>query len=126
MAEGIADGAALYHLVGKAEAVDHEEGKDDAHPAAVHAILHVVGGAAVVGVGTAALVELGECAFHECGRGAEDSHDPHPEDGTWAADVYGTGYAGQIAGADAAGEGDGEGLEAADLGGRESRWCGGM
>ena len=76
-------------------------------------ILEVMGGAAAIAAvdGVLFLVQLGQGGFHECGGGADDGSDPHPEDRACAAGGDRRHDADHVAHANTGGSGDDESLE---------------
>lgn len=110
-----ADGVALDGALGEGEGENHEYCEEDTHPRLTETIFHVIGGTAVESAIALALVELCESGLDERYGGAEERKNPHPEYGTGTADAYRRGDASEIARADAAGEGDEEGLEGRDV-----------
>ena len=113
--DGIAKRVALHNLVGKAEAVDDEAGKQHAHPRTLQAELHVVGRSAVETLLAASLEELCQRGFHEGCAGSQQSHHPHPEHGSRTAHEDGTCHTCQVACAHSRREADGKGLEGSNL-----------
>ena len=76
----------------------------------------VEGRAATVGaVSLAALVQLRQGAFEIAGGHADQRHQPHPEHGAGAAEHDRHRHTGDVAGANAAGHGEHQGLERAEL-----------
>ena len=68
-----ADGIALHGIVGETEGDDHQNGKENAHPALSQSILHVIGWSAIEGSLALALVKLGKRRFYEGRCGAQQS-----------------------------------------------------
>ncbi len=62
------------------------------------------------------LVDLCESTFHERSSGPQQRHRPHPEDSTWATEGDRRGNTGNVADADATGEGNHQGLERRNTG----------
>lgn len=126
-APGVLDGAG--DRIGL-DARQHEGHGDDGHGREDHAVdleqpaglgvavglLDVEGRAAAVltGAGILFLEDLAERRLDVRGRGAEECRDPHPDDGTGAAEADGGGDTGDIADADAARQRDRQGLEGRD------------
>ena len=109
--KGLADGVALHGVEGEAEGEDEQDGEERTHPGLLETDAHVVRRTADEGLFAFYLVELGEGGFHKGAACAQESDEPHPEDGTGTAHGDGYGYAGEVAGAHAACDGDGKGLE---------------
>ena len=106
-----ANGVALHGTLRIGEREDHQDGEQHAHPRFLEPVLHVIRGASVERAVAFPLVELREGGLDKCNSGAEQGEDPHPEHGPRAADAYGRRHSGKIARADAAGQGDEEGLQ---------------
>ena len=84
---------------------EHKAREENAEPALAECRLNVIRWSAV-GMPcdiVMALVNLGEGGFYECGGGAEDGNDSHPENGAWSAEANGRRYADDVSGADAGG-----------------------
>ncbi len=112
----------------QAEEQDHEGGEDredlaELGAAAAEAVLEALGqvvhraaGDGAVGVHLAVLHAEGD--LDELGGHAEQAAQDHPERGAGAAPGDGDGHTGDVAEADRAGDGGGQGLEVVDLTGR--------
>ena len=102
----------------KTEGVGHqqEEAEEQGRDAGTEGLFDVVGRAAVrVAVGVFLLVDLGERTLRERGGRANETHEPHPEDGSGAAKADRRRNTDDVAGADAGRGGDDHGLEGRDL-----------
>ena len=115
--QGVGDGVGLHRVEAHAEGHGNEDGEERGRLGIAEAVLDVVGGAAAEAAGEriAYLVDLGERAFHKAGSGAEQSDDPHPEDGAGAAYHDSDGDAGDVAHTHTGSGTDAEGLEGADM-----------
>ncbi len=109
------DGVGLYGVVDKTVGDGDENRKELSDTRLLEGILDVVSRAAVEGVVAARqLIDLGQCAFDEACRTADESDDPHPEDGTRAAGNDCDSHTSNVADTDTGSSGNAECLEGAD------------
>lgn len=92
------------------------DGKQRAQPGPAEAAREEVGGAATVLAVLFDLVQLAQRRFGIGRAGAQEGDRPHPEHRAGAAETDGGGHAGDIAHANPAGQGHGQGLERRDAG----------
>ena len=110
------DGVALGDVADAEGGDGGEDGEGDAEPAAFHAALDDVHGAADdVALLVLHAVADGEQAFGVAGGHAEEPGEHAPEDGSGAAGGDGDGDADDVAGADVGGQRDHEGGEVGDV-----------
>ena len=114
-AQSVTEGVALHNLVGNAKTKGDETGKKHAHPAAVKAVLHIVGRATIEGVLALTLEQLGQRGLHEGRTGSQQGHYPHPEDSTRTTNGNCTGHTCQIACTHTATQAHGKSLERIDM-----------
>ncbi len=98
----VADGVRLHRREQQAYGEDGRDGEDPRVPFLAHGLLDVIRRAAAELALVFFLVDLAERRFDVGGCRAEERDDPHPEDGTGAAETDCCGDAGDVAGADAA------------------------
>ena len=100
--EGVLQIVGREHVVADHIGQDEHDGKNDAEPALVQRLLHVIRRAAdAAALAVLFLIDLRKRGLDEGARPAEQRHDPHPEHGAEAAEADGRGHADDIAGADA-------------------------
>ncbi len=110
------DRVGLHGVEAEAEGHQQQDREDHRQPALTQAMQDVEGRAATVGaVSLATLVQLRQGAFEIAGGHAEQRHDPHPEHRARAAEHDGHRHPGDIAGTHAAGHGQHQRLERAEL-----------
>ncbi len=94
---------------------NRDDSKDACQNLILHASCNVVGRAAAEGsISRTNLEDLRKCGLEKGGRHADQGHDPHPEDRTWAAEHERRGHAEDVADTHACGQRDRECLEGGD------------
>ena len=89
------------HVVAHDIRQDEHDGENDAEPALVQCLLHVIRRAAdAAALAVLFLIDLRERGLDKGARPAEQRHYPHPEHGAEAAEADGRGHADDVAGTD--------------------------
>ena len=113
---GTADGYVVALDGGQedAEGYSRYDGKEATEEGAAEAVLDVVGRATAKLSVVVFLVYLCQRGLDKGAAGSEEGDNPHPDDGTGAAEAYGRGHTHDVARAHTAREGHGESLERRD------------
>ncbi|MNQ83551.1 hypothetical protein D3C85_986350 [compost metagenome] len=112
----IGHGVGLQRVEAETEGHQQQDREDDRQPALTEAMENVEGRAAAVSaIGLTALVQLRQRTLEEAGGHAQQGHQPHPEHRPRATQGNGHRHAGDVAGSDATGNRQHQGLEGAEL-----------
>ena len=114
--EGLGNAVAVDGRQTESAGQNGGDGKDDGQPGAVEPFLDVVGGAATQLVAVMLFVNLCQAGFGIGGASPKECDNPHPDDGSGAAESDGQGHTDDVACAHATRKGEGESLEGGDAG----------
>lgn len=108
------DRVGLYRVVDEAKGHSNQNGKELSNARLLECVLDVVSRTAMVGIiAPGQFVNLGEGALYKACSAADESDDPHPEDGTRAAGNDCNSHTSNVADTDTGGRADTESLEGA-------------